>query len=57
MEEETQYRETPTETINQWRGKLPDRLLNYWSTEDWNSYHNGLFSIVNPRVYEDIVDM
>ncbi|CDH26786.1 GAD-like domain-containing protein [Xenorhabdus bovienii] len=55
--EATQHRAVPAEAIEKWRGKLPDRLLHYWSTEGWNSYQDGLFSIVNPDDYEDIVDM
>ncbi|CDG89283.1 conserved hypothetical protein [Xenorhabdus bovienii str. feltiae Florida] len=29
----------------------------YWKIEGWNNYQNGLFSIVHPDDYEDIVDM
>lgn len=46
----------PAETIEKWRTKLPDQLLTYWQNEGWGSYANGLFWIVNPDDYEDLVD-
>ncbi|MEQ2024896.1 GAD-like domain-containing protein [Xenorhabdus szentirmaii] len=55
--EATQHRTVPTEAIDKWLGKLPSQLLYYWKTEGWNSYQNGLFSIINPSDYESIVDM
>ncbi|MDC9615703.1 GAD-like domain-containing protein [Xenorhabdus khoisanae] len=55
--EATQHRAVPTEAIEKWQGRLPERLLHYWKTEGWNSYQDGLFSIVDPDDYEDIVDM
>ncbi|KMJ45722.1 GAD-like domain protein [Xenorhabdus khoisanae] len=55
--EATQHIAVPSESIEKWRGKLPDQLLHYWRTEGWNSYQDGLFSIVNPDNYESIVDM
>ncbi|MEX6038422.1 GAD-like domain-containing protein [Providencia hangzhouensis] len=36
--------------------KLPELLLTYWHNEGWSSYYNGLFTIVDPDDYEDIVD-
>ncbi|WP_340617114.1 GAD-like domain-containing protein [Xenorhabdus entomophaga] len=55
--EATQHIAAPSEAIEKWRGKLPDQLLHYWKIEGWNSYQDGLFSIVNPDDYEGIVDM
>ncbi|SFU55119.1 GAD-like domain-containing protein [Xenorhabdus koppenhoeferi] len=57
MGEVTQHREVPAEAIDKWLGKLPGQLLYYWKHEGWNSYQDGLFSIVNPDDYEDIVDI
>ncbi|PHM23570.1 GAD-like domain-containing protein [Xenorhabdus budapestensis] len=57
MGEATQHRNVPLDIIHQWQGKLPKKLLSYWEIEGWNNYHDGLFSIVNPEDYEDIVDM
>jgi hypothetical protein len=55
--EATQHIAVPSESIEKWREKLPSQLLHYWKTEGWNSYQDGLFSIVDPDVYEDIVDI
>jgi hypothetical protein len=54
--EATHRIEVPTSAIEKWRGKLPDQLLEYWKEEGWCGYANGLFWIVNPDEYEDIVD-
>ncbi|MBB2488148.1 DUF1851 domain-containing protein [Mitsuaria sp. WAJ17] len=54
--EATYHQAVPQEAIDQWRGKLPDKLLHYWQTEGWNGYAHGRFWIVNPDDYEDIVD-
>lgn len=43
-------------SIEKWTGVLPDVLLNYWRLEGWASYKNGLFSLVDPDIYEDILD-
>jgi hypothetical protein len=45
----------PPETINAWRGKLPDALLRYWAEEGWSSYAHGLFWTVNPLIYERVL--
>jgi hypothetical protein len=47
---------TPPTSIEKWRGRLPDRLLTYWTDEGWSGYANGLFWFVNPDDYEDLVD-
>ncbi|VWC82338.1 hypothetical protein BLA39750_01295 [Burkholderia lata] len=54
--EATHRVEVPQSAIEQWRGKLPQQLLNYWKDEGWGGYANGLFWIVNPDDYEDLVD-
>jgi hypothetical protein len=46
----------PPEDIEKWQGKLPKKLLNYWSEEGWCSYANGLLWTINPEDYEDLVD-
>lgn len=45
----------PVAAIDRWRGKLPDRLLTYWQEEGWCGFRNGLFWVVNPDDYEDVV--
>lgn len=47
----------PEGSINKWKNILPNKLLDYWKTEEWGIYRNGLFSLVNPEEYEDILDM
>lgn len=54
--EATNRVDVPSEAIVKWRGKLPDQLLTYWQEEGWCGYANGLFWIVNPDDYEDLVD-
>jgi hypothetical protein len=54
--EATHRIDVPAEAIRKWQGKLPDQLLTYWKEEDWCGYANGLFWLVNPDDYEDIVD-
>ena len=54
--EATHRVEVPQAAIDKWRGKLPDRLLTYWKEEGWCGYADGLFWIVDPDDYEDLVD-
>ena len=54
--EATHRTDVPAEALQKWKGKLPDQLLTYWREEGWSGYANGLFWIVNPDDYEDIVD-
>lgn len=54
--EATTVRSVPKESIEKWQGKLPDSLINFWETEGWNTYQNGLFTIINPDDYQDTVD-
>ena len=54
--EATHRVDVPIETIQKWRDKLPDLLLTYWQEEGWRGYANGLFWIVDPEDYEDLVD-
>lgn len=49
--------QVPMEIINKWTGILPDILLDYWRSEGGSSYKNGLFSLVNPDDYEDLLDL
>jgi len=55
--EATSSTTVPSESIVKWKGILPEVLLTYWETEGWGSYHNGLFSLVNPDDFEEILDM
>ena len=40
-------------TINHYRGKLPDKLLFYWEKMGFCRFKQGLFWIVNPTDYAD----
>lgn len=43
-------------TINYFSGKLPNRLLGYWKEYGFAGFADGLFWVVNPNDYQDIVD-
>ncbi|WP_254304049.1 GAD-like domain-containing protein [Shewanella sp. VB17] len=42
--------------VEQYRGILPDRLLEYWQEIGFSGYMDGLFWIVNPADYDDVVE-
>lgn len=42
--------------VDLFRGRLPDKLLEYWVTYGWGSYYNGLFWLTNPADYSLVVD-
>jgi hypothetical protein len=48
-------REVPISSIQRYRGKLPDQLLEYWSDHGWAGYGEGIFWFVNPQEYEGVV--
>lgn len=48
--------DVPPSSIERYRGKLPNKLLEYWSEHGWCGYGNGIFWIVNPQEYEGVVD-
>lgn len=45
----------PESSVEFWRGKLPSALLDYWQGEGWSGYANGLFWLVNPSDYEEVL--
>lgn len=53
--EATRRIDIPEDAVLKWREKLPDQLLYYWKEEGWCAYANGLFWIVNPDDYEEVV--
>ncbi|MEN5301496.1 GAD-like domain-containing protein [Pseudomonas sp. TWI628] len=53
--EPTHRQEVPTSTIERYKGKLPDKLLQYWIEHGWCGYGDGLFWTVNPLEYEGVV--
>ncbi|WP_199610067.1 GAD-like domain-containing protein [Flocculibacter collagenilyticus] len=47
---------TPSQaTLDKYKGKLPDRLLEYWQEYGFCGWGDGLFWTVNPDDYEDIL--
>ncbi len=44
------------ETLTHFRGKLPDRLLEYWEEYGFCSFKDGLFFIVNPLAYQSTME-
>ncbi len=46
----------PKETLAKFRGKLPDRLLQYWESYGWAQYGGGRFQTVNPEDYQYTID-
>lgn len=42
--------------INKYRGKLPNQLLEYWKAFGFSGWGNGLFWLVNPDEYQDVLD-
>ncbi|VVQ00576.1 GAD-like domain-containing protein [Pseudomonas fluorescens] len=47
--------EVPASSIERYRGKLPNLLLEYWAEHGWCGYGEGIFWIVNPQEYEGVV--
>lgn len=42
--------------IESYRGVLPDELLMYWENDGWTSYKKGLFWLVNPAEYDELMN-
>ena len=47
---------TSEEIIQKYKGKLPDQLLEYWKAFGFSGWGNGLFWLVNPDEYQDVLD-
>jgi len=47
--------EVPPSSIARYRGKLPEKLLEYWTEHGWCGYGDGIFWTVNPQDYEGVV--
>jgi hypothetical protein len=50
------YESVSEETLTHFRGKLPNRLLEYWQEFGFCSFKDGLFFIVNPLEYKDVME-
>lgn len=49
-------RDVPPEKIEKFRGKLPDKLLEYWQAYGWCGYAQGLFWTVDPDDWADTIE-
>ncbi|MBP1124976.1 MULTISPECIES: GAD-like domain-containing protein [Pseudomonas] len=47
--------EVPASSVERYRGKLPNQLLEYWAEHGWCGYGDGIFWLVNPQEYEGVV--
>jgi len=54
--EPTQYEAVSQETLDKYKGKLPDRLLEYWVEYGFCSFMDGLFFMVNPQEYQGVME-
>ncbi|MBI3348942.1 MAG: DUF1851 domain-containing protein [Burkholderiales bacterium] len=45
-------KDVPPATVEKFRGKLPDQLLDYWREYGWCGYAQGLFWTVDPDEWE-----
>lgn len=50
------HHEVSADIIDRWKGRLPEKLLQYWKEEGWAGYADGLFWTVNPEDYEELLD-
>ena len=50
--EPNKYESVSEETLTYFRGKLPDRLMEFWEEFGFCSFKDGLFFIVNPQEYQ-----
>ena len=46
----------PEESIEKYRGKVPETLINYWKEYGWCGYGEGIFWTVNPDEYKEVVE-
>ncbi|NHC05071.1 DUF1851 domain-containing protein [Acinetobacter sp. 187] len=44
------------EILNKFKTKLPNQLLEYWKVFGFSGWGNGLFWLVNPEEYQDVLD-
>lgn len=49
-------RDVPQTSLDKYRGKLPDKLLEYWQQFGWCAFAKGLLWIVDPEEWEDEID-
>lgn len=42
--------------INTYHKKIPNQLITYWNDLGWCGYGNGLYWMVNPKEYDEIIE-
>ena len=52
----TKYGDVSIETINKYKGILPNELLSIWQTMGYGVYEDGFLQLVNPDEYEFVFD-
>ena len=50
------YKRQPIDTINKYKGILPEKLLNMWEAMGLGIYENGFMQLVNPDEYEFVFE-
>jgi hypothetical protein len=45
-----------TETVERYRGILPDELLEFWRTTGWGSWGRGKYWLCDPAVVQPVID-
>ncbi|GLO63595.1 hypothetical protein MACH09_41030 [Vibrio sp. MACH09] len=56
MGEPTSIKKVSYEELEAYRGVLPNKLLEYWQEVGWSSFANGLVWLVNPALYDDLLE-
>lgn len=49
-------RHVPDASVERFRGKVPNKLIDYWKSFGWSGYGKGLFWIVDPDEYEPALE-
>lgn len=49
------HQPVPPSALAHYKGKLPNQLLTYWQDHGWCGCGGGLFWMVNPQEYADVV--
>lgn len=51
------HQDTPSGIIEKYRGKIADKLLEYWEIEGFRAYGESIVWTVNPDDYREVVDL
>jgi hypothetical protein len=56
MERTEVFEEVKKETLEKYKGKVANKLLEYWEIEGFRAYANGMIWITNPEEYTEIIN-